>query len=135
LGTVDYGADKQMTKGIILVVEDEFLIGISVCDQLEEDGYDTDLVSGAKEAMSRIETHGPYSALLTDIRMPGENGWWLAREARSVDPRLPVLYMSGDSSADWGTEGVPGSQMIDKPFDRAHLLLALGTVTHPQPLA
>lgn len=124
-----------MTKGIILVVEDEFLIGISVCDQLEEDGYDTDFVSGAKEAMSRIETNGPYSALLTDIRMPGESGWWLAREARNVDPKLPVLYMSGDSSADWGAEGVPGSQMIDKPLDRAHLLLALGTVTHPQPLA
>lgn len=121
-----------MTKGIILVVDDEFLIGMSVCDQLEEDGYDTDLACDAKQAISRIDAHGPYSALLTDIRMPGENGWWLAREARNVDPQLPVLYMSGDSSADWCAEGVPGSQMIDKPFDRAHLLLALGAVTEPR---
>lgn len=122
-----------MTKGTILVVDDEFLIGISVCDQLEEDGYDTDLVNDARQAMSRMEIHGPYSALLTDIRMPGENGWWLAREARNFDPKLPVLYMSGDSSADWVAEGVPGSQMLEKPFDRARLLLALGTVTEPGP--
>lgn len=35
---------------------------------------------------------------------------------RRAKPAMPVVYVSGDSAIHWGSEGVPNSIMIAKPF-------------------
>jgi two-component system, OmpR family, response regulator len=41
---------------------------------------------------------------------------------------MPVIYVSGDSVADWGVHGVPKSIMLSKPFAFPQLISALSSL-------
>lgn len=77
--------------------------------------------------MSLIMQAGcPFSGLITDIRLGGEiDGWALAREARGQSPDICVLYVTGDSAADWPAKGVPQSLVLQKPVVDAQLLTGI----------
>lgn len=69
-------------------------------------------------------------ALVSDVRL-GENemsGWDVARHVRSVNPNLPVIYISGDGAVDWAALGVPNSLMITKPFAMPQIISGLTTL-------
>lgn len=70
---------------------------------------------------------GKYRALVTDINLGRGtvDGWEIARHAREVDPKIPVVYMSGDSGGNWASKGVPNSVMLSKPFAPAQLVTAV----------
>ena len=111
----------------MLVVEDELIILETVQDALEQAGFSVHAVpSGfaALEVMS--EGVGELAGLVTDIRLGvGPSGWDLARHARQNRPDLPVIYMTGDSAADWPVLGVPRSQVVQKPFAVGQIVTAL----------
>jgi hypothetical protein len=48
-----------------------------------------------------------YRALVTAIQLGLGTliGWGVARHARSSDPELAIVYMTGDSAAEWASEG------------------------------
>ena len=65
-------------------------------------------------------------ALVTDIDLRGEpNGWEVARRARELFPDLPIIYVSGGSSHEWTSMGVPGSVLVTKPYAIAQLVVAV----------
>jgi hypothetical protein len=41
---------------------------------------------------------------------------------------MPVVYMSGDSSPEWSSKGVPNSLMVAKPFAPAQIITAVSTL-------
>jgi len=110
----------------LLLIEDEPLILMNAQTVLEDGGYicltATDGVSGKKLIDDHIEQ---AQALITDIRMEGAQGWELARHARELKPTIPVVYTTGDSGADWPSEGVPNSIVLTKPYADAQLLTAV----------
>jgi CheY-like chemotaxis protein len=55
--------------------------------------------------------------LLTDVRMPGMSGLELAMHVRSLEPRLPVLLMSGAALPDR-----QGFDLLPKPFTHEDLI-------------
>ena len=63
-------------------------------------------------------------ALLTDIRLPGANGWAVARAFRERFPDLPVLYVTGYAEQ---MQPVPGGIIISKPYRMAQVIGVLGT--------
>ncbi|WP_374989954.1 response regulator [Rhizobium sp. TH2] len=73
--------------------------------------------------------NGEISALVTDINLgSGPSGWDVARRAREARPDLPVVYVSGQHSAEWTVHGVPNSIMISKPYVPALLVTAIATL-------
>ncbi|CDX55587.1 Response regulator receiver (fragment) [Mesorhizobium plurifarium] len=56
------------------------------------------------------------------------SGWDVARHVRSVNPNLPVIYISGDGAVDWAALGVPNSLMITKPFAMPQIISGLTTL-------
>lgn len=122
-------------RPIVLVVEDEPLIGLTVEDALGEAGYDVRLISKAIDALHELESAAEVlSALVTDIRLQGgKDGWQLARRARELNPTLPVVYMSGDSALDHSSQGVPHSLMVQKPFAAAQIVTAVSTLINKAP--
>ena len=123
------------SRPIVLVVEDEPLIGLTVEDALGEAGYDVRLISQAVEALHQLESAADVlSALVTDIRLQGgKDGWQVARRARELNPTLPVVYMSGDSAIDHSSQGVPHSLMVQKPFAAAQIVTAVSTLINKAP--
>jgi CheY-like chemotaxis protein len=67
-----------------------------------------------------------YSAVITDINLSGEVlGWEVARRAREVNEKMPVIYMTGANSQEWASLGVPKSQLVPKPFVVAQVITAV----------
>ena len=113
---------------IILVVEDDHLIQIIVEDALEDGGFEIVIASSGEEALGLLDSADvKHRALVTDINLGRDklDGWEVARRAREIDPAFPVVYMSGDSAADWASKGVPNSIMLSKPFAPAQLVTAV----------
>ena len=122
-------------RPIVLVVEDQPLIGITVQEGLEEAGYHALLEESSVRALHELESAAArLSALVTDIRLEGEtDGWELARRARELNPLLPIVYMSGDSAVNHSSKGVPHSIMVQKPFAAAQIVTAISTLLNKLP--
>jgi DNA-binding response OmpR family regulator len=113
---------------IILVVEDDHLIQSIVEETLTEGGFEIAIASSGENAVELLDdANGKYRALTTDINLGRDklNGWEVARRAREIDSAFPVVYMSGDSTEDWASKGVPNSIMLSKPFAPAQLVTAV----------
>ncbi len=123
------------SRPIVLVIEDEPLIGLSVEDALSAAGYDVRLMTDAMEGLHELESGAEgLCALVCDIRLQGgRDGWQVARRARELNPLLPVVYMSGDSAVDHTSQGVPQSIMVQKPFAPAQIVTAVSTLINKLP--
>jgi DNA-binding NtrC family response regulator len=70
-----------------------------------------------------------FRAVVTDIRLgAGPDGWRIGQRARELNPAMPVVYMSADSTHDWASKGVPGSMVLSKPFAPAQLVTAVSAL-------
>lgn len=113
---------------VILVVEDEELIRSVVEESLDDGGFKVVLASTANAAVKLLDEPDPkYRALVTDINLGKSEltGWDVARHAREIDPDLAVVYMTGDSAAEWASQGVPNSVLLTKPFAPVQLVTAV----------
>jgi CheY-like chemotaxis protein len=83
--------------------------------------------SGEKAVTLLTGSRSKFRALGTDANLGRDrmNGWEVAKRAREIDPEFPVVYMTGDSADDWGSQGVPNSILLTKPFAPAQLVTAV----------
>ena len=113
----------------ILIVEDDALIRMGLADSLQAGGFAVTESSAGGEAMGYIDDATQLQGLITDIQLgAGPNGWEVARHARRKFANLPVVYVTGDSAADWTVEGVPGSILLQKPYADAQMLTAMSNL-------
>jgi DNA-binding response OmpR family regulator len=115
---------------VILVLEDDELLQPIVEETLSDGGFGAEIVASGEEAMSLLNKNkGKYRALVTDIKVRGKmDGWEVAQHAREIEAEFPIVYMSGDSAADWTSKGVPNSIMLAKPFAPAQLIIAVSNL-------
>lgn len=83
-----------MSAKRVLIVDDEPEVAryAEVC--LQHDGYETEVVWSATEALARY-LPGRYDVVLTDHRMPGMTGLELANEIRRKEPNQLLILLSG----------------------------------------
>ena len=113
---------------IILVVEDDPFVRGVVEETLTDGGFEIAMVSSGENAIDLLEVRKVnYRAVVTDINLGRDkrDGWDVARRAREIDAEFPVVYMTGASSDDWASKGVPNSILLTKPFAPAQLLTAV----------
>jgi CheY-like chemotaxis protein len=113
---------------VILVVEDDSLLQQLAEEILTEGGFKVELASSAEQALALIDGQiALYRTLVTDVNLGSETvtGWEVARHTRELAPDIPVVYMTGDSAAEWTSRGVPNSILLTKPFAPAQLLTAV----------
>lgn len=115
---------------LLLLVEDEPVLQIMLDDGLREAGFEPVLAVDGVAALRELAADaGRFRLLLTDIRLgTGPSGWDVGRRARELVPGMPIIYMSGDSAAEWSSKGVPTSVMIQKPFVLAQIVTAIATL-------
>ena len=102
---------------VLLVVEDDFLVRLTLVDALSDDGFEVLEAADAQEALNQVCGRADIAAMMTDINLPdGADGFALARAVRVIRPGLPVLYASGRYSAAETGQGVEGSRFLAKPF-------------------
>jgi DNA-binding response OmpR family regulator len=112
---------------VILVVEDDQEIQTIVEDALIEGGFEPAIAPSGEEAVTLLKGNkGTYRALVVDVSLRGRmDGWEVAKQARETDPAFPIIYMTGGSSDQWPSHGVPNSILLTKPFAPAQLVTAV----------
>jgi CheY-like chemotaxis protein len=118
-----------MKAPVVLLAEDEVLVADLIQDCLLDAGYEVVVAESGAAALRWVEGDAPLDGLITDIRMgEGPDGWALARRARELRPDLAVVYMSGDSEADWVTNRVPDGLLVPKPFSPMQVVVAIQAI-------
>lgn len=85
---------------VILVVEDEALVSMNVCEFLVDQEFTVFAAQDVDEALDLLrQLDGGVDLIFTDVNMPGErNGFDLAREVSSRWPAVHVMITSGGCS-------------------------------------
>jgi DNA-binding response OmpR family regulator len=112
---------------IILVVEDDDAVQRLVEEALVDGGFQPAIAASGEEAVTLLMGRlTKYRALVTDVNLLGTmDGWEVAKRAREIDPEFPVVYMTGARADDYGSQGVPNSILLTKPFAPAQLVTAV----------
>lgn len=89
-----------MTGERILLVEDEFLVRLTLVEALTEEGFQVVEAATGDEAAALFESEPLIRLLMTDIQLPGSlDGRALAKRVRAIRPDLPVIFMTGRPQA------------------------------------
>ena len=108
----DRGARARPT---VLVVEDEILIRMMVCESLRQAGCDVVECASADEALTVLADSDGPDVLVTDVKMPGAvDGLELAARVRERRPGLKVVVTSGHAPSQ-NSRGVADA-FLAKPF-------------------
>jgi DNA-binding response OmpR family regulator len=122
-------------KKSILVIEDEIMVQMLVVDVLKDLGFATLEAKDAKTALPILQGNQPLDLMITDIGLPGMNGWDLAKLARENRPALKILYLTGYEGAENGDVGADGLEdVMIKPFDMGEFEAKVAAMLAPPAL-
>jgi CheY-like chemotaxis protein len=129
---IEADADPTAIAPHVLLVEDEEEVRELLIDVLNSHGLRVTPVASAEEALA-VQSQHPFDLLLTDVGLPGASGPDLAREVRQRSPRLPVLFISGQSGDIFEDEGQLDSPrgFLQKPFSSRALVASLHELLKP----
>ena len=113
----------------ILAVDDDPQITGLLRDLLEARGHHVELAQSGEEALEKLSS-GRFHMVLTDLGMPGMNGWVVAEKVKELSPETKVMLLTG-----WGAD-FEGKDLTDrcvdgvlcKPFRSVDLLTAMARV-------
>jgi PAS domain S-box-containing protein len=132
------GAVRAASRSaIILLVEDEERLRLSIQQLLERAGYVVLAAAGAAEAIQILDQNsGPIDLVLTDVGLPHIRGPELVECLQYRRPQMKALYMSGfgADSLRQSERAQLGGNLIQKPFHKEALLTQLARVLDVQDL-
>ncbi|MBI5409850.1 MAG: response regulator [Nitrospirae bacterium] len=116
-------------RSVLLVDDDPYVLG-SVSKLLKEFGYSVISCKSGEEAVSKLFT-GNINLVLTDIRMPGMSGIELLEKVHSLNPKMPVILMTGYAEMDTaiGAIKLGAFDFITKPYKPEYILYTLEKAT------
>lgn len=115
----------------LLIVDDEAKLLRAVAVDLRAEGYDVSTAASGAEALLNVAKSLP-DLIISDIRMPGMDGYQLARRLRE-NPRtalIPIIFLSAkDTTAD-RIEGfrVGVDAYVTKPFEPDELIAIIAGI-------
>jgi DNA-binding response OmpR family regulator len=85
-----------MDHNRVLVVEDDFLIRMTLTDALESDGFVVIEAESGEAALVQLRADPSIRLLMTDMQLSGGlDGRALAKAVRAENPHIPIIYMTG----------------------------------------
>jgi putative two-component system response regulator len=102
----------------ILVVDDEPKICEFLGILLGREGYRTASAYSAAEALALIERNS-YALVLTDLKMPGMDGFELITRLKKIRPDLPVIMITGYATVETAVQALRYGvdDYVTKPFN------------------
>ena len=113
----------------ILVVEDDKDLNRSVCTFLKQNGYDAVGCPGANKAYDAMYDT-VFDLIISDIMMPGVDGYEFAKTIRSLNSEIPILFMTArdDIGSMQKGYGIGIDDYMTKPVNFDELLLRIGAL-------
>lgn len=113
----------------ILVVEDDIKLNQIVCEFLKENGYDVKGCFNPTEAYD-LMYNDHYDLIISDIMMPGIDGFEFAETVRKLNETIPILFMTArdDFSAKKKGYRLGVDDYMVKPINMEELVLRVGAL-------
>ena len=126
-------ASHRVRGETVLILEDEDGVRELTARVLRDRGYEVVLARNGKEALDGLRNGvSRPSLLLTDVIIPDMGTDELEWEVHSLEPDLPILYMSGYPRDDILTRGLLRNDQpfLQKPFTAEDLAAEVGRMVH-----
>ena len=110
------GMEGNLRK--ILIVDDEESVRDSLA-LLLKDSYLVEKVGDPQDVLALVQRDPHPDAILLDVLLPGLNGLALLKSIKEIDPKLPVVMLTGAGSVKGAVEAMQhgATNYINKPFD------------------
>lgn len=120
----------------ILVLEDDRELNRSVCSYLNQSGYNAIGCLGAEDAYDEMYKN-TFDLIISDIMMPGIDGFEFAKTVRSLNNDIPILFMTARDDFASKQRGfrIGIDDYMVKPVDLDELLLHIGALLRRSKIA
>ncbi|MGC4021366.1 MAG: response regulator transcription factor [Cyclobacteriaceae bacterium] len=110
----------------ILLIEDEEKTAFFIKKGLEENNCSVELASDGDTAL-QLALQKPYDVIISDIVLPGKDGWAICRELRDHRNDVPILMLSAMSVTDDIVKGfdIGADDYLVKPFEFRELMVRI----------
>ncbi len=122
---------------VILVVDDDPAIREGLERKLASSGYGVITASDGEEALLKMES-AQVDLILSDVDMPGMNGWELLWECSRRWPAVPLMFMTESGSVPEAVEALKSGAVdyVLKPFDAREVLSKIaGYLAQAEPIS
>ena len=92
-------------KPKILIVDDEKMLRDALAKWLRP-SYDCLTAPDAAEAMKLVDANPDLALMITDVRMPGESGVDLLRQAKAANPNMACILLTAYGTVDLAVEAM-----------------------------
>lgn len=112
-----------------MLAEDDSNLGILLRNYLDAKNYDAILFPTGKKALEAF-SKGQFDLCILDIMMPEMDGLDLAKAVRSIDPLIPIIFLTAKNQEDDIIQGFKtgADDYITKPFFMEELLYRIEAV-------
>ncbi|MDA8082554.1 MAG: response regulator [Nitrospiraceae bacterium] len=106
-----------MSKGTILVIDDEDIVRMSCSRTLVPEGYEVQLVKNGLDGLALLEQQ-PVDLVLTDLKMPEIDGIEILRRIKGKWPGIEVIIITGYQTVDTAVKSIKlgAYDYLEKPF-------------------
>lgn len=113
----------------ILIVEDDVQLNKLVCIHLNDNGYEAVGCTNVQDAYDEMYKK-PVSLIVSDIMMPGVDGFEFAKAVRKQNKEIPILFMTAREDFDAKQKGFEAGvdDFMVKPINMAELTLRIGAL-------
>jgi two-component system alkaline phosphatase synthesis response regulator PhoP len=113
----------------ILVVDDEAHLAAGIRENLEAEGYRTDVAHDGVAGLDRLRAE-PFDLVVLDVMMPNMDGLELCAQLRREGIQTPVLFLTVKGAAEDRVRGFEagGDDYLQKPFHLQELLLRVAAI-------
>lgn len=114
----------------ILIVEDDRELNRAVCAYLNQNGYEAVGCLSANEAYDAMYGGSLFDMIVSDIMMPGADGFEFAQTIREQNQEIPLLFMTARDDFAAKRRGFQSGidDYMVKPIDLDELLLRIGAL-------
>lgn len=113
----------------ILLAEDEPALGMIIKESLETRNFKVLLCENGEKAMEVYQNQKP-ELLVLDVMMPKKDGFTLAKEIRTIDNSIPIIFLTSKSQTKDVVEGftIGGNDYLKKPFSMEELIVRINNL-------
>ncbi|MCK9175054.1 MAG: response regulator [Desulforhopalus sp.] len=118
----------------ILIVDDDAIVVQSCIRILELEGIKASSAGSVEMGAKLLSAEGAsasFDLILTDVKMPGQDGFEMIRQAREIQPAIPIIMMTGYLTTRTMEKGCcyAADNYIAKPFTPDELIDAVRKTT------
>ena len=111
-------------KNKILLIEDDNTLSTIICETLTDEGFDVVTAKNGIDGLEAFVNNSP-ELVISDIMMPRMDGFDLGKHIRSINPKIPLIFLTALSSIKDIENGfdIGADDYIKKPFKMRELIL------------